>query len=196
MPAWSRWAIQIAPIALSAATEALFAVHGLRRAGHWEKVYRAASPDVHVQTDLTVRRIHAEMADAYASVFLTAFGMNPALRDGVMALVDRRGWQHYLAYDGDLPVACGALFAQGNVAWLGQGGTLPSHRRRGAQGEIMAMRVRDAHAAGCAWVITETGADSPEHPNPSFHNMLRTGFQQAYQRPEFLHEPDTAVSHG
>ena len=73
--------------------------------------------------------------------------MHPALRAGVMALVDRRGWQHYLAFDGDLPVACGALFVRVEVVtWLGQGGTLPSHRRRGAQGEIMAIRVRDAHA--------------------------------------------------
>src|SRR6266508_560666 len=29
-------------------------------------------------------------------------------------------------------------------------------------------------------------ADVPEHPNPSFHNMIRTGFVLAYQRPNYL----------
>lgn len=183
-----QWAIQIAPVPLNPEVEALFATHGLRRAGHWEKVYRVASPDVHVQTDFMVRRIGPEMADAYAGVFLPAFNMHPALKSGVMALVGRHGWQHFMAFEGDVPVACGALFVKGNVGWLGQGGTLPSHRRRGAQGEIMAMRVRAAHEAGCEWVITETGADTPERPNPSFHNMMRTGFQFAYQRPEFIFE--------
>jgi hypothetical protein len=91
-----------------------------------------------------------------------------------------------MAFDGETPAACGALFVKDKVGWLGQGGTLPRFRRRGAQGEIMAMRVRAAHDAGCEWVITETGADTPAHPNPSFHNMLRTGFQHAYQRPEFI----------
>lgn len=181
-----QWAIHIAPQALTPSTEALFAAHGLRRVSHWEKVYRAASAAVHVQTPFTVRRIGVEMADAYTDVFLASFNMHPALRAGLIAQIGRRGWQHFMAFDGDLPVACGALFVKGNVGWLGQGGTLPSHRRRGAQGEIMAMRVRESANAGCDWVITETGADTPEHPNPSFHNMLRTGFTHAYQRPEFL----------
>jgi hypothetical protein len=183
-----QWAIQIAPNVLTSATEMLFAAHGLRRAGHWEKVYRAASSDVQVKTDFTVRRIGVEMAKEFAEVCVAAFGMHPSLKAGLVALVGRRGWQHCMAFDGALPVACGSLFVNGKVGWLGMGGTLPTHRRRGAQGEIMAMRVRAAHDAGCAWVITETGADTPEHPNPSFHNMLRTGFLHAYQRPEFIFE--------
>ena len=35
-------------------------------------------------------------------------------------------------------------------------------------------------------LVTETGEDSPEQPNPSFHNMIRTGFSLAYQRPNYL----------
>ena len=182
------WAIQIAPDSLNEQTEKRFAAHGLARHSHWEKVYREAVSDIHINTDLSVRRIDVDMAEAYADVCLIAFGMPPALKSGLVALVGRQGWQHFMAFDGEMPVACGALFARNGVGWLGQGGTLPSHRRRGAQGEIMAMRVREAQAAGCAWVITETGADTPEHPNPSFHNMLRTGFRHAYQRPEFIFE--------
>lgn len=183
-----QWAIQLAPEAFTPSTEALFAAHGLRRAGHWEKVYRAAANDIHVKTDFGVQQIGVESAQVFAEVCVAAFGMHPSLKAGLVALVGRRGWQHVMAFDGETPVACGSLFVNGNVGWLGMGGTLPSHRRRGAQGAIMAMRVREAADAGCEWVITETGADTPEHPNPSFHNMLRTGFLRAYQRPEFLFE--------
>lgn len=189
-----QWAIHIAPPALDDDTEKLFAAHGLKRNGHWEKVYRAAAGDVHIRTDFDVRRIGVDLADAFAEVCITAFGMHPSLKTGLIALVGRRGWQHFMAFDNEMPVACGSLFVKEGVGWLGMGGTLPSHRRRGAQGEIMAMRIREATHAGCDWVITETGADTPEHPNPSFHNMLRTGFVHAYQRPEFLFEAGELTS--
>jgi len=65
-------------------------------------------------------------------------------------------------------------------------GTLPAFRRRGGQGAIMARRIRDAVQLGCRWVITETGEDLPDRPNPSYHNMLRAGFSLAYQRPNYL----------
>ena len=48
----------------------------------------------------------------------------------------------------------------------------------------MARRIRDGADLGCRWLVTETGEDTPHHPNPSYHNMLRTGFLLAYQRPE------------
>jgi hypothetical protein len=50
----------------------------------------------------------------------------------------------------------------------------------------MARRIRDAALAGCQWVVTETGEDSVDFPNPSYHNMLRAGFQPVYQRPNYM----------
>ena len=52
--------------------------------------------------------------------------------------------------------------------------------------EILARRIRDAAEWGCRRVITETGGDTPEHPNPSYHNMLRAGFVLVYQRPNYI----------
>lgn len=54
----------------------------------------------------------------------------------------------------------------------------------------MARRINDAIAAGCKLIGTETGDDTPDDPNPSYHNMLRTGFTLAYRRPNFLWQPD------
>jgi hypothetical protein len=77
---------------------------------------------------------------------------------------------------------------KGATGWVGFGATLPSHRKRGGQGAIMARRIAEGIDLGCKWLVTETGEDSPERPNPSYHNMLRTGFQLAYQRPNYIHQ--------
>ena len=103
-------------------------------------------------------------------------------------LIGRAGWQHYLAFEGDTAVGAGALFIKNNIGWLGFGGTLASHRKRGAQGAIMAQRIRAAAEAGCDWVITETGEDTPQNPNPSYHNMVRTRFTLAYQRANYIYQ--------
>ena len=83
-------------------------------------------------------------------------------------------------------MAGGALFVKGDVGWLGIASTLPAYRPRGAQGALMARRIRDGADLGCRWLVTETGEDTPHHPNPSYHNMLRTGFSLAYRRPNYI----------
>jgi hypothetical protein len=139
-----------------------------------------------IPTDLRIERIGRESADVFAEVACAVFGMPDPLRPWIAQSVGRAGWHHYLAFDGERPVATGALFVQGDAGWLGFGSTLASHRRRGAQGAIMSQRNQDAADAGCRWLVTETGEDSPDQPNPSFHNMLRVGFELAYQRPNFI----------
>jgi hypothetical protein len=114
--------------------------------------------------------------------------MPDMLRPWLAAPVGRPGWRHYLAWASEVPVATGALFVKDQIGWLGVGSTLPSHRRRGAQGAIMAQRIRDGAELGCRWLITETGEDTPGRPNPSYHNMVRTGFTLAYQRSNYIFE--------
>jgi GNAT superfamily N-acetyltransferase len=87
----------------------------------------------------------------------------------------------YGSYDGGEIVGGGALHIDGDVGWLGIGATLPAHRGRGGQRAVMARRIADAVAAGCTTVATETGV-LPDHPNPSLRNMLRSGFELAYER--------------
>jgi hypothetical protein len=50
----------------------------------------------------------------------------------------------------------------------------------------MTRRIADGAALGCRWFASETGQDLPDKPNPSFHNMLRTGFRVAYYRPNYM----------
>lgn len=78
----------------------------------------------------------------------------------------------------------------GDVGWLGFGATLESHRGQGSQSAIFARRIRAAADLGVKLLITETGEELPDRPNPSYRNMLRAGFRLAYPRQNWL-EPAT-----
>jgi len=175
-------AMQIAPIAQPPTLPTWLTQHGYRQTDNWVKMIRTPDLAISVPTSLRVEQITPEHALDFARVAAASFGMPPNIIPWMVALVGRPGWQHFVGYDGDSPVAAGAIYIHNRIGWLGIGGTLPSHRKRGAQGAIMAHRIRAAAEAGCQWVVTETGDDHPKYPNPSYHNMLRTGFELAYRR--------------
>ena len=156
----------------------------------WPKLWRRLDtlPD-RPPTDLRIEAIGADQADAFADVVHSAFEFDDALKPMLAPLVGRAGWQQYLGFDGDQPVAAGATYVRGDIAWLGYGATLESHRGRGGQSAIFHRRLIDARARGCRLAITETGPDTAEEPNPSFHNMLRVGFQVGYHRPNYVRRP-------
>jgi GNAT superfamily N-acetyltransferase len=178
--------VQLSPMAQPPDLAQWLTARRLTTRDNWAKVYRVADQPIEVAADLRIEPIDRSRAADVAQVVCTAFGMPAALGAWIENSVGRSGWQYYAACEGDRVVATGALFVRGDAGWLGLGSTYPEYRRRGAQGALMARRIRDAAALGCRWVITETGEDLPERPNPSFHNMLRTGFQLAYQRPNYL----------
>ena len=185
-----RFMIQVSPAALTDELHARLEARGLSRKDNWAKMIRGLEPPPDVRTDLRIEQVGAEHARAFTDIVCAAFEMPPEYEAILSGLVGRAGWQHYLAFDGERPVAAGALCVRGEVGNLTFGATLASHRGRGAQGAIMARRIRDAAALGCRWLVTETGEDVPEHPNPSYRNMLRTGFQLAYLRPNYIYFPD------
>jgi hypothetical protein len=182
-----NFAVQLSPPAQPPALPAWLEARGLPRRDNWAKVYRGVEPPPPVPTDLRIESIGPDQAVAFATVACTAFGMPDTLRPLLAGSVGQPGWRHYLAWDGDTPVATGALFIRGGVGWLGAGSTLPSYRRRGAQGAIMAQRIQDGIELGCRWLITET-----DEANPSYRNMMRTGFELAYQRPNYIFQPAPA----
>lgn len=182
----AHYGVQLSPAAKPEEFAAWLDAAGLVRGDCWSKVYRAAGDVPAIVTPLRVEEIGERHAGIFASIACAAFGMPTHLEPWIAAVVGRPGWHHYLAFDGDEPVASAALFVRGEIGWLGIAGTLPSARRRGAQGALMARRLNDGRALGSRWFVTETGEDRPDRPNPSFHNMMRLGFELAYQRPNYL----------
>ncbi|HUS17410.1 MAG TPA: GNAT family N-acetyltransferase [Chloroflexia bacterium] len=182
----ARPAVQLSPAARPAELATWLETRGWQRSRNWVKLYRGTGAPPAITTTLRIVPAGPDQAQILAAITIAAFEMPPLTGHMVTAVVGRSNWRHYLAYDGHMPVAVGALYLDGIVGWLGNAATLPSHRNRGAQGALMARRIQDALDLGCRWLVTETGEETPEAPNPSYRNMLRTGFQRAYTRPNYV----------
>lgn len=178
--------VQLSPPALSDELHARLEARGLKRSDSWAKMIRGPEPPPEVPTDLRIEPVGPDRAEQFTAVLCEAFGMPPDYAPIASGLLGRPGWHHYAAFDGARMVATGALAVHDGVGMLGLGATLPSHRGRGAQGALMARRIRAGIALGCRWLTTYTGQDTPEQPNPSYRNMLRAGFRLAFLRPNYI----------
>jgi len=180
---------QVSPMAQPAQYPEWLAARDFKPSRNWAKMYRGNEPAPVIPTDLRLEPIGKDQADAYTDVVLTTFEIPAILRPLMKGSVGRPGWHQYLAFDGEKPVSVAAMFIKGEVGWIGNMGTLKMYRKRGAQGAMFARCIQDGLALGCKWFITETGEETPKEPNPSYHNMLRSGFKQAYLRRNYLHQP-------
>lgn len=183
-----NYMVQLSPLARPARISEWLEKRGFVRRRNWAKVYRGDDPPIQVATDLRVQAIGSDCGDDFARVALAAFEMPFELQPMLKGNIGKTGWHHYLAYEGKQPVSAAAMYVSGEVAWLGFGSTLASHRKRGGQSALFARRIEDGLKLGCKWFVTETGEDTPESPNPSYHNMMRHGFKLAYLRPNFVYQ--------
>jgi hypothetical protein len=184
-----RFIVQWPPDLPPADASDWFAARGFRAAHPMAKLYRRADDPLSHDSDLAVREIGESEAELFGATAAAGNELEPHMASGFDSTVGRRGWIHYLAWDGARPVAAAALFVHGEVGWCGFAGTLLGDRGRGAQSALLARRVRDAAVRGCRWVTAETMADTPERPSASFRNMRRMGFDVAYLRTNYLLTP-------
>jgi len=185
----SYW-LQLSPSARPAELPAWLGARGLHPLGNWAKVYRGRESVGVTPTELAIAEVTTPaLAAGFAYVVRKSYGMPSAVSPLFEALVGRAGWRVFVALENGRPVAAGAVFLQGDVAWLGIDATLPSYRRQGAQGAIMRERVRTCIGAGCRWMVGEVEESLPLQPDPSHHNTIRTGFRVAYLRPNYGPEP-------
>lgn len=181
-----RFFVQLAPQSLPTALPDWLTARGFRHHNNWMKLFRDLSAPPRVESDLRVEIIDRHQAATFAAVIAEAFEWPERVRPWLAGLFGRPGWTHYLAFDGDLPVATAAMFIQGSYCWLDFASTRASHRGRGAQSALIARRIRDAAAQGSRLLVVETAEDLPDRPAPSCRNLQRFGFQVAYTRPNYL----------
>jgi hypothetical protein len=176
-----NWCVQVAPTAVGVAAWA--ASRGLaphRRA--WMKFARGAEPATAAPAAVAVREARVAEAASFAAVACAGFGLPARLAPWLAALVGRRGWRVFVAWDGAEPVGTGALFVGDRLGWLGFAATRADHRGRGIQGALLAARIEAGRAAGLGGFTVETGVPLPGEAAPSFRNIERAGFRQAYRR--------------
>jgi hypothetical protein len=183
------FAVQIAEEARPSELTRWLGERNLVAGGAWAKTFRGNGPVSALQGPARVERASHLDVDTFGDVATRGFEMPEVFGPLFGGLVGKPDWHVYLAYDGPDAIATGAMYVMGDVAWLGMGSTLPAHRRRGAQGALLARRLEDGIELGCRWFVTETGAEDPDRPNASLRNMLRAGFEVAYLRRNYTPRP-------
>jgi GNAT superfamily N-acetyltransferase len=188
----SNWTIQLPPQDGAGEIAGWLQSRGLERAGTgWARFIRHLEPirESAVRTGLTVRRLLPAQGAQFGATMVGGFGFAEIAGPWFAALVGWPAWHVYLAFDGDLPVACGVLYADADAGWgwMGCDATLPEYRGRGAQTALIQRRVADASALGLTAVTAETGQPAPgmEHSSHSYRNYHKAGFTKAYVRPNY-----------
>lgn len=176
--------VAVAPQVLPDDWDAVCAELGLTASPSWAKFACPVDEFVPGETDLDVRELTAHDTAAWARIIREAFGMtDPDLTPMLRGVFDDPEARVFGAWDGDELVGAGAVHVVGEVASINTGGTLPSHRNRGVQAAILTARHAAAVEAGCRLLAAETGLSTS---NPSYRNLVRSGFTHHYDRTNWL----------
>jgi hypothetical protein len=151
----------------------------------WAKFHRlTANPPV-VRTSLEIREVGPAEREVFGSTAVAGFGMPPPMLAWLAQLPGRPRWHTYVSYAGSDTAGAGALYVDGDFAWVGVGATRPEMRKKGGQSALLARRIADAARLGAKHVTTETGVPQAGEPAPSYANILKAGFSVAYVRPNW-----------
>lgn len=151
----------------------------------WMLFERGPDDPPAAETALELSEVGPERAEVFGRIVAAGYGLPEATVPIMAALAAHRDWTCWLALDGDEPAAA-ALWARGGAAYLGFAATLPEHRGKGAQGALIAARIRRAGELGCETIVTETGERRDDRPSNSYRNILRFGFEERYVVPNWL----------
>ena len=135
------------------------------------------------RTPLDVRRVSAPEVENQKPAIHRIFEPWPC--SFFFESVDRRGFDHFLAYDGRTPVSAAILAHHGDFAYLGWAGTAEAHRNKGGQNALIRTRLNRAAELGCRVACSETLAML----KTSLGNLERNGFEVTYHKKVYVWEP-------
>lgn len=181
-----RLFVQIAPDHSPVELDEWAEAEGGKTYNRWVRLWRKTDAFPEVRTDLQIRQLTNADAERSGEIVAESFGMPMSVAPWFASFVERPGWTHFGAFDGEKLVASGAVYLSRNAGWLGFAATLAAYRGHGAQGALIRRRVERARELGGEWIITETAEQTPDHSAPSYRNMIRYGFTEAYFRQNYL----------
>ena len=152
----------------------------------WMQFRRGVEEAPEPETRLELVEVDREGVEDFAQVVRVAYELEPEVERTIGHTVGLAGWSCWVAYAGDEPAGAAALFVHDGAGYLGYAGTLPEHRGKGAQGTLLAARIRRARELGCDAVFTETGELHDNRPSDSYRNILRAGFEALYVVPNWI----------
>lgn len=164
---------------------------GLVASRGWVPFVRGASPVRASHTSLEVRRIGPEHAADFGRIAAECFELSEPAARVVANQIGRPGWFHFMSFSGDAPAGTGALFVEGDTAWLDWGATDAEYRCRGGQRAVLCHRIDFATRLGCRLLLSETGEAVPGDPQHSYRNLEWAGFRPGVVRDNFVPAPVT-----
>jgi hypothetical protein len=184
----ARFFVQLSPGAQPADLPAMLEQRGFSHHNNWVKLTRGTGPEHDARTDLRVEQIGASHASDFGRITASAFGWPEEVGQWTALTVGRPHWRHYLAFDASLAVAAAALYVSDGAGWLGFAGTLPDHRKQGAQNALIARRIADARELGLTHLEVETAEATPGRHVASYSNLLGFGFCVPYLRRNYVYK--------
>jgi len=181
-----RFYVTLSPSAEPSEIPKWLAARGFQPGWGWMQFQRGVDDLPERDTALELVEIGREQARDFARVVRVAYGFLPEADEAIGAAVGLDAWTFWVAYAGDEPAGAAGLFVDEGAGYFGYGATLPEHRGKGAQGALLAARIRRARELGCDAVYTETGELRSDLPSASYRNILRAGFEELYVVPNWL----------
>jgi GNAT superfamily N-acetyltransferase len=179
--------VAVAPEARPEALSGWLRDRGLEPGWGWMTFRREVDRVPETATSLRLVRVGRDEATAFGEIVATGYGLPEAVVPWA-ASAHRKGWDCWVALDGDLPAAAAGVFIAEGVGYLGFAATLPEHRGRGGQNALLAARIRHARESGCDVVVTETGERRDDRPSNSYRNIVRAGFEEVAVTANWLRE--------
>jgi GNAT superfamily N-acetyltransferase len=159
---------------------------GLVKYRGWMKFRRDPLAPPAVKTGVEVRHVGGEHGFEFGTIAAPCFDLTDKAIPLLAPLASRTGWHIYMSFADGKPAGTGALFVRDGIAWLDWGATHRDHRGKGGQSAVLAARIRHAIDAGCGILLTATGEAVEGDPQHSYKNILRSGFEPAYLRENYV----------
>lgn len=185
----STYAVELSPCALPSSLPQLLRDHGFLPFKQTTMMYRESSGLDEPPSVLRIRRANAADANLFSAMCCRIFQYHDPLPELLQATFESAQWQHWLAMDGDRPVAAAMTHIYGNCAWIGWVCTELEFRGKGAQSALAAAQLRGAAEAGARWVTLEAVPGTKARPSPSLRNYQRLGWAAVHNRIVYLRRP-------
>ena len=184
-----RFMIQLPPQLVYELVACTLETEGFTHHNNWSKIIRGTEPlQAKTNPELTIKRIDKQGASVFGEVIYNCFDWeHKELPTLLSSSVGREGYRHYAVHYQGQVIAVGALYAEGRGAAMAFAATRPEFRGLGAQTLLLKTRIDEARRQGAEWICSETGQHFPERPVKSYQNMIKAGFNLAYQRQNWLY---------
>ena len=172
--------IELSPLAQPDFVDDWIRAAGGRAVANVHVLSRARAPIADAPTSLRIESVTTKHADDFLEPYMEGFDAPATVEMTLRTYFEVPGARFYAAYDGSTPAAGAWMFVHDGVAYFTGAATREGYRGRGAQSALLARRIGDAQEMGCELCFIDTDEELPGRPNPSFHNVVRAGFEPAF----------------